>query len=318
MLKPKVHEVKIKSYAKVNLALDVLGTREDGYHLLETVMQKVQLADSIQMRWEEAGCVEADGSSLEEMKIIVSTNKPYLPTDERNLAYKAARIMAETAGKQGRLFIHIEKRIPVAAGLGGGSSNAASVMIALNRLWKMRLSTRRLCEMSKALGADIPFLVLVQNTAYECALGSGTGDELRALKKGMRKYLVLAKPAFGVSTKEVFRGIDDCTITQRPNISELVRALKTGEQEKVLSNMINVLEVYTCSRYKEVNTLKEKMKATDGVRKVIMSGSGPTVMAVYDTYGAAKKACLAIRTQGYEAYWTQTMKEIGGKKNAEF
>ena len=86
----------------------------------------------------------------------------------------------------------------------------------------------------------------------------------------------------------------------------------------MLSNMINVLEVYTCSRYKEVNTLKEKMKATDGVRKVIMSGSGPTVMAVYDTYAAAKKACLAIRTQGYEAYWTQTMKEIGGKKNAEF
>ena len=181
MLKPKVHEVKIKSYAKVNLALDVLGTREDGYHLLETVMQKVQLADSIQMRWEEAGGVDENGNYPKKMEIIVSTNKPYLPTDERNLAYKAARIMAETAGKQGRLFIHIEKRIPVAAGLGGGSSNAASVMIALNRLWKMRLSTRRLCEMSKALGADIPFLVLVQNTAYECALGSGTGDVLRVL-----------------------------------------------------------------------------------------------------------------------------------------
>lgn len=317
-MKPKVHEVKIKSYAKVNLALDIVGSRKDGYHLLETVMQKVQLADSIQMRWEEADCTRGGEGGSKVMNIFVSANKPYLPTDERNLAFKAARIMAETAGKQGRLFMRIDKRIPVAAGLGGGSSNAAAVMIALNRLWKMKLSTRGLCELGKQLGADIPFLILVQNTAYECALGTGIGDELKPLKYGMRKYLVLAKPAFGVSTKEVFKGIDSCLVSDRPNIRELVRALKTGEQGIVFANMINVLEAYTCSRYKEVNELKEKLKATDGVRKVIMSGSGPTVMAVYDTYQAAKRACLTVRGQGYEAYWTQTMKEIGGKNNAEF
>lgn len=318
MLEPKVREVKIKSYAKVNLALDVLGTREDGYHLLETVMQKVQLADSIQLRWEEADCVREGRNCESEMRIIVSTNKPYLPTDERNLAYKAARVMAEMTGRQGRLFIHIEKHVPVAAGLGGGSSNAAAVMIALNRLWKAGLNTRGLCELGKQLGADIPFLILVQNTDYECALGTGSGDELKALKKGMRKYLVLAKPAFGISTKEVFKGIDGCVITQRPDINALVRALKTNENEIVFANMINVLEAYTCSRYKEVNELKEKMELTEGVQKVMMSGSGPTVMAVYDTYKAAKRACLLIRSQGYEAYWTQTMKGIGGKKNAEF
>lgn len=308
----RVFERKIKSYAKINLSLDVVGIRDDGYHLLETVMHQVRLADTIDIKWQEA----AECAGIE---IKLSTNKPYLPTDERNLAYRAARMMAEKTGKTGRLELRIEKKIPVAAGLGGGSSNAAAIMVALNRMWRAGFNTWELCEMSKPLGADVPFLVLVHNTGYECALCTGTGDELKALRYGMRKHIVLAKPAFGVSTKEVFKNIDSCEIHARPDNRGLVRGLKDGDEEVIFPNMVNVLEEYTLLRYKEVDRLKEKMKLTAGVQKVLMSGSGPTVLGVYRSRRAAKNACVSLRKQGYEAYWTQTMKqEFGGRKNAEF
>lgn len=293
-------ERRIKAYAKINLALDVVGVRDDGYHLLETVMQQVRLADDIHIKWEKR---ETSG-----VEIIVSTNKPYLPTDERNLAYRAALIMAEKAKKSGTLEIHIKKKIPVAAGLGGGSSNAAAVITALNRLWRLGLNTWELCELSKPLGADVPFLVLTHNTGYECALCTGTGDELKALRYGMRKHIVLAKPAFGVSTKEVFKNIDSCEIHARPNIKELVSGLRNGNEENVFSNMVNVLEEYTLLKYREVDRLKEKLKLTQGVQKVLMSGSGPTVLGVYRSRRAAQSACISLRKQGYEAYWTQTMR----------
>lgn len=303
-------ERRIKAYAKINLALDVVGIREDGYHMLETVMQQIRLADDIHIKWEKR---ESSG-----IELIVSTNKPYLPTDERNLAYRAALIMAEKAQKSGKLEIHIKKKIPVAAGLGGGSSNAAAVITALNRLWRLGLNTWELCELSKPLGADVPFLVLTHNTGYECALCTGTGDELESLRRGMKKHIVLAKPAFGVSTKEVFKNIDDCEIHERPNIKQLVEGLREKNDDKILPNMVNVLEEYTLSRYTEVNRLKEKIKQTEAVQKVVMSGSGPTVIGIYDSRRAARNACMSLRRQGYEAYWTQTMKELGGRRNAEF
>lgn len=308
MSDPKMREVKIKSYAKINLALDVIGLRDDGYHLLRTVMQKVGLADDITIRWQE--------HNSDDFEIELSAGKPYLPTDERNLAYRAAKIMAERANPKpkGKLTIRISKRIPVAAGLGGGSSNAAAVMTALNKLWKIRLNTWQLCELGTQLGADIPFLVLVHNTGYECAYCRETGEKMTALKRGLKKHIVLAKPAFGVSTKEVFGGIDSCEIHERPDLKALIGGLKTGEDEEVLPNMINVLEEYTLSHYDEVRKLKEKMKASSGVKHVVMSGSGPTVFAIYETYKDAKRACLSLREQGYEAYWTQTMKGYGNRR----
>lgn len=136
----------------------------------------------------------------------MTTTKPYLPTDRRNLAYRAAEAMLEEAKQKGytprgTLRIHIEKRIPVAAGLGGGSGNCAAVLIGLNRLWNLRCNTRKLCEIAATMGSDIPFCVLAQNTPYRCAWGTGRGEELRGLRVGLCKYLLLAKPAFGVSNK---------------------------------------------------------------------------------------------------------------------
>ncbi len=297
----KMREIKIKSYAKINLALDVVGLREDGYHLLETVMQKVGLADDITIKCKE--------NASDKAQITLSAGKPYLPKDERNLAYRAAQIMAEKANFHGIIKIQIIKNIPVAAGLGGGSSNAAAVIVALNRLWRMGLNTWQLCEIGEKLGADVPFLVLVHNTGYECAFCQGTGEKMTALKRGMRKHIVLAKPALAVSTREVFGKIDSCKRKSRPDIDSLIKGLKNRDDEKIFAGMANRLEDYTLNKYIEVQKLKELMQKTDGAKKVLMSGSGPTVFAVYETYRDSKQACLALREQGYEAYWTQTMRK---------
>lgn len=301
MSNPKMREIKIKSYAKINLALDIVGLREDGYHLLETVMQKVGLADDITIKWKEAASEKAE--------IVLSASKPYLPRDERNLAYKAAQIMAEKANFHGIIKIQIIKNIPVAAGLGGGSSNAAAVLTALNRVWEMGLNTWQLCEIGEKLGADVPFLVLVHNTGYECAFCEGTGEKMTALRRGMRKHIVLAKPALAVSTREVFSKIDSCRHKTKPDMDSLLRGLKDRDDEKIFAGMANILEDYTLSRYEQVQTLKARMQETVGVKKVLMSGSGPTVFAIYETYRDSKRACLALREQGYEAYWTQTMRK---------
>ena len=227
--------------------------------------------------------------------------------------YRAAEAMIAQAQQcgavpQGRLHIHIEKRIPVAAGLGGGSSNCAAVLIALNRLWRLHCNTRKLCAIAETLGSDIPFCVLVQNTSYRCAWGTGRGEELHALRRGLRKYLVLAKPAFGVSTREVFAGIDACEIPTHPDLAQLKRALRQRDDEIVYQNMINVLENYTLPHYPRVRALKDRIAATDGVRKVLMSGSGPTVIGFYDSYRMAKQACTEIRKAGFEAYWADTIR----------
>lgn len=308
-------ELNLRSFAKVNLSLDVTGVREDGYHTVETVMQQVSLHDEINIRWEPY--------QGQEFGIAVSNSKPYLPTDSRNLAYRAALIMAEQAERLlgekpvGTVRIHINKRIPVAAGLGGGSGNAAAVMIGLNRLWRLRLDTRSLCRLGTPLGADVPFCVLVQNSRYTCAMGTGIGDVLTPIKKGMDKHIVLAKPAFGVSTGEVFREIDSCPPEERPDIEALLAGLQLGNMGKVYRNMINVLESYTLKKYPEVQKLKERLVAAGGAKKVLMSGSGPTVIGIYNHYGAARRACLEMRGQGYEAYWAHTGKELRGERNVK-
>lgn len=307
-------ELNLRSFAKINLSLDIKGVREDGYHLVETVMQQVSLYDEINIRWKpDAG---------QEFKISVTNSKPYLPRDSRNLAYKAAVVMAEQAeactGKrpEGTLIMHINKRIPVAAGLGGGSGNAAVVMIGLNRIWNLGMDTRKLCSIGASLGADVPFCILVHNSRYTCALGTGIGEVLTPIKPGMDKHIVLAKPALSVSTKEVFREIDSCPQEERPGTAELIEGISGKIMGKVYPNMVNVLENYTLKRYPEVQTLKEQLIAAGGACKVLMSGSGPTVIGIYNGYGAAHRACLEMRRQGYEAYWAHTGKEIK-RKNAK-
>ncbi len=306
----KVKELKLESFAKINLSLDVTGTRPDGYHTVKTVMQQIGLFDNISIRWEER---PGEGKTIK-----ISTNRPYIPTDERNIAYKAAALMMEEAGEglsDGALEIRIEKHIPVAAGLGGGSSNGAGVLVGLNELWELKKDTKELCRLGSLLGADVPFCVLAQNTHYTCALGEGIGDVLTPIKQGMRKHLVVAKPPFGVSTREVFSQIDDCLIEERPDTEALIEGLKKSNYEEIYKNMVNVLENYTLNRYDRVAKLKDEIKKAKGVKKVLMTGSGPTVMGIFDRYKEAKTACLAMRAMGYEAYWVTTGKGRTGERN---
>lgn len=292
----------IKSYGKINLSLDVKGVRQDGYHMVDTVMQKISLCDEVSVSWEAS-----DSRSVE---ISLGSNKPFLPKDERNLAYKAALLMADRFhGKQGggRLEIYLEKHIPVSAGLAGGSGNAAAVMTALNRIWKTGLNTRDLCRLGAELGADVPFCILTQNSKYGCALGSGTGAELSVIKSRFRSAVLLVKPTFGVSTKEVYQGIDNAEITERPDTSLLSEALASGNRSVIYTQMINVLEAYTLNRYTEVKELKKTIEKETKAEKVLMTGSGPTVFGLFANIEKAKAACAYMRQKGYEAYWAKTL-----------
>ncbi len=300
---PKMKEIHLKSYAKVNLSLDVSSAREDGFHELSTVMHRISLFDRIHIQW-------IPDQEKDEITIQLQTNRPYLPTDERNLAYKAAQIIADRyAGSSvggGTLLINITKSIPVAAGLAGGSGNGAAVLIGLNRLWELKLNTKQLCKISEELGSDLPFCVLVQNTRYKAALATGRGEILHPLRTSMKKHIVLAKPPFGVSTKEVFKGIDEYEITERPDNDELIKGLSSGRDDLIYGNMINVLELYTLEHYEPVKKLKEIMRTQTDAQYVLMSGSGPTVFGIYSSEKQARKACNMLRKMRYEAYWAST------------
>ena len=297
-----MNNIKIKAYGKVNLSLDVTGVRNDGYHVIRTVMQKISLHDDVDVTWTP--------SKTDKIEISLDCNRPYLPKDSRNLAYQAAVIMGDSFGEKaggGKIQINIEKRLPVAAGLAGGSGYGAAVIIALNKLWKLGLNTRQLCRISSDIGADVPFCILTQNTRYGCALCEGTGTELTPLRSKMRKGILLVKPSFGVSTREVYKGIDKCIISQRPDTEALVKGLKEINEQLIYENMVNVLEEYTLDKYDEVKCLKEKIKTETNAEKVLMTGSGPTVFGLFAGVSEAQKACAAMRAGGYEAYWATTL-----------
>ena len=291
--------------------MDVLGIREDGFHEVATVMQQISLYDELDIRWQE----DAESGQL---KIELKTNRPYLPTDERNLAYKAVLLMEKHAAslgmmKYGSLSIDIMKRIPVAAGLAGGSGNGAAVMIALNRLWELGLDTRKLCAIGAELGSDVPFMILTQNSRYTCAMGRGRGEELTPISKDLDMSFLLAKPRFGVSTKEVYRGIDEAGELDHPDGEKLTEALLKGDTEAALKEMGNVLEAYTLKAYPDVRELKELIAGTEGVRLAMMSGSGPTVIGFCENIADAKHAARKFKELGYDSYFAGNMRRIRGK-----
>lgn len=297
----------------------MLGIREDGYHEVATVMQQISLYDDIEILWRERSFEDdeklPEGSKL---NIRITTNKKYLPTDRNNLAFKAALLMEEKARELGRdhsgdLSIDIFKRIPVAAGLAGGSGNGAAVLIGLNRIWELGLNTRELCDIAGELGSDVPFMVLAQNSRYTCALGTGRGEVLTPVSRDLDMCFLLAKPKFGVSTKEVYKGLDEYGEYVHPDREALISALEAGDTEGAIRSMGNVLEVYTLKAYPEVNNLKQMIAETAGVKFTMMSGSGPTVIGFYDDLGNAKKAAAEFRKLGYESFYAGNMRRKRGK-----
>ena len=311
--------IDLRSYAKINLTLDVRGVNEDGMHLVEMVMQQILLCDDVAIKWDPHAEVTEGKDGLE---INLKTNRKYLPTDERNLAYQAAVLMKERYGGKdlcGRLDINIRKRIPVAAGLAGGSGNGAAVIHGLNILWGLDLSLRELCAAGAALGSDVPFCIMGQAAenkelkerfaadplASHCALATGTGTTLEPIK-GLKSHLVLSKPAISVSTAKAYQGIDRIEITERPNTQEMIDGLKTRTMTLIEKNMINVLENYTLMEYPTVVYTKNKMEQLCGDRAVLMSGSGPTVYGLTGSIKEARSICDEMKKINRESFWTRT------------
>lgn len=302
--------IHVKSYAKINLTLDVLRRLENGYHEVEMVMQQILLGDEVDVKWKE---------SEEPFSIELHTNRSYLPTDERNLAYKAAMLMYETygAGKTGSLRIDIKKRIPVAAGLAGGSGNGAAVLHALNWIWQLGLDVSGLNAIGSKLGSDVPFCIMGQAKmnkelglaedplATHCAVATGTGTQLRPVK-GLESHLVLSKPSIGVSTAEVYQGLDLQSVKKHPDTDEMLEGLAEKDLKKIQKNMINLLENFTLQRYAIVKETKEKMQQLLGSENVLMSGSGPTVFGLCSSKETAQQTCQQMAQYNKESFWTRT------------
>ena len=338
-------KVQLRAYAKINLSLDVLGVLENGFHQVEMVMQQILLCDDIMVRWDpqDAHRITADGSRSagrqqrrtepqndrktdlqngdEPIAIRLSTNKYFLPTDERNLAYKAAMLMTEkyANARRGTIIIDIKKRIPVAAGLAGGSSNAAAVIHAVRKLWDLELTLEDLCRTGAQLGSDVPFCIMGQAAANKalssdfagdplachCALATGTGTDLQPLK-GLRSHLVLSKPALSVSTAKVYQGIDSVRIPEHPDNDELIQGLVTNSTDLIRKNMINVLENYTLKHYPIVMYTKNKMQKMCSPGSVLMSGSGPTVFGLCRDVEESRTICRRMLKHNKESFWTRT------------
>ncbi len=304
--------ITLKSFAKINLSIDVVGKLSNGYHEVDMIMQQIELYDKVKVSWEPA----------EEWSIHVSTNRIYIPTDQRNIAFKAAQSMIELVKEshKGKIDIKIEKNIPVAAGLAGGSGNGAIVLLALNHLWKLGLDVAKLCEIGAKLGADVPFCIMgcarsnkllgiqINNDplACSCARARGIGTDLEPIKTGLDCFIVLSKPSISVSTKVVYEGLDLSGEMERPDNNQLVAGLKEKNYYKVTKNMINILEMYTIKRYPVIMYTKNKMRESGKPLQVLMSGSGPTVFAIYTNKEKARSAAVYLKKINRDTYLTRT------------
>ncbi len=236
-------KMRLKALGKINLGLDVLGRRENGYHDVRMVMQTVYLYDQI--------CIE----KMKEPGIEIKTNLYYLPVNENNLVYKAAKLLMEEFGIEEGVKIDLEKHIPVAAGMAGGSSDAAAVLFGVNRMFDLGLSREGLMERGVAIGADVPYCVM-----RGTVLAEGIGEMLTPLPPMPRCAVLLAKPPVAVSTKLVYEKLDSREIVMHPNIDGIIDGLKNGSLSQVASHMGNVLEDVTVSEYPVIEKIKNAMK----------------------------------------------------------
>ncbi len=266
------------AYAKVNLTLDVLGKREDGYHDLKSVMQTLSIRDDIE--------------------IDVGTGKPWrmlcdkegIPTDERNLAWKAAKVYCDAMNKDpDGLEIRITKRIPVEAGLGGGSADAAAVLRALNRHYGEPLSIMALAELGAQVGSDVPFCVLCGTAMVE-----GRGEKLRMLPAMPDCIFVVCKPDFSVSTPELYRKIDSVSIAKRPDHKAMESALLAGDLEKIAHNVCNVFDPVVTADHLELNYIKSLFYQYGAVGYQ-MTGSGSAVFAIVSEFEIAAVICSMLK-----------------------
>ena len=289
--------MRLQAFAKINLGLDVLGKREDGYHEVRMIMQTIRMYDQLDMR------------KSVEPGIHLTTNKKYIPVDENNLVWRAAKLMMDTCGIIEGVSIHLHKVIPVAAGMAGGSSDAAATLVGMNRLFHCGLSKEKLMELGVQISADVPYCVL-----RGTALAEGIGEKLTVLPPMPDCWILIGKPGISVSTKYVYTTLDLNTDTVHPDIDGMKKALEDGNLYGITERMGNVLQDVTIPAYPEVERIKEQMK-TLGAVNAMMSGSGPTVFGIFDNEEKAQKACQKLRESGscQQVFLTVPFNNYGGK-----
>ena len=292
-----MNSITLKSRAKINLSIDVLGKRQDGYHLVEMIMQTIDLYDLIEIN-------EKDND-----QITIKSTSDEIPLDCNNLVYKADNLIKKTFNINKGVEIHIKKNIPVAAGMAGGSSNAAAVLVGLNKLWNLNLSNQQLEKIGLKLGADVPFCI-----NGGAVLASGIGEELTPIK-GLTKdvCILVCKPDLFVSTKEVYECIDSKDIDKRPNNKFLIECLKNEETRQLAENMFNVLEGVTMDKHPVIQQIKDIM-TNNRALGAMMSGSGPTVFGLYENREDAVK-CKAILEKQFKQTFVVACEEKGVEVN---
>jgi 4-diphosphocytidyl-2-C-methyl-D-erythritol kinase len=284
---------EIKARAKINLSIDVLGRREDGYHDVCMIMQSLALHDIIR--------IEVQKSDIE-----LVCNSDFIPTDSSNLVWKASNLFRETCGIKDGLKITIEKKIPVSAGLAGGSTDAAAVFIALNKMFETNLSLDELCVMGITLGADIPFCI-----RGGTMLAEGLGEVLTPIKRLKKIPIILIKPREGISTKFVYQNFLLNNNTDRPDTKLLVEAIENEDIVTLGANMKNVLESVTLPIYPVISQIKETL-LMNGALGSIMSGSGTAVFGVFGQIDVAINAynkLEKLKEEGWELFLTETFSE---------
>lgn len=279
--------LKIASYAKINWTLDVLFKREDGYHELRTIYQTVSLHDQLRLT-----------ETSDAIKIHCDDSR--VPCDSTNLAYKAALALREATNISKGARIHIEKRIPVAAGLGGGSSNAAATLVALIRLWQVKIDERELIRIAASLGSDVPFF-LTGGTA----LGVGRGEEVYPIEEVHCGELLLVNPGFAVATREAYGKLARLTRSEAPSIIPFSLMAAKGIRELPLAAR-NDLEEPVLAAYPEIAEVKRRLMSL-GARHALMSGSGATVFGVFDNSQVTGQALTELRASGY---WTESVRTV--------
>ena len=269
--------MRLRAFAKINMGLDILRKREDGYHEVRMIMQTIQMYDVLEMKK-----VKKPGISL-------SVNYPYIPSDERNLVYKAAKLLMDEFQVKEGVDIRLEKFIPVAAGMAGGSSDAAAAMVGINHLFKLGLSEKDLMDRAVNIGADVPYCIM-----RGTALAEGIGEKLTRIAQVPDCYVLIGKPGIGVSTKTAYESLQLDKIQSHPDIDGMIRDIENGNLLAMTDKMGNVFESGIIGKYPVIGEIKDLMEA-NGALKAMMSGSGPTVFGIFDDREKMEAAAAVLR-----------------------
>lgn len=290
--------MRLRALAKINLGLDILRKREDGYHEVRMIMQTIQMYDVLEIRR-----VKKPGISL-------SVNYPYIPNDERNLVYKAAKLLMDEFQVKSGVDIRLEKFIPFAAGMAGGSSDAAAALVGINRLFKLGLSEKDLMDRAVNIGADVPYCVM-----RGTALAEGIGEKLTRITPVPDCFVLIGKPGINVSTKAAYESLQLDKITTHPDIDGMIKDIECGNLLAMTEKMGNVFEPGIIGKYPVIGEIKELMEA-HGALKAMMSGSGPTVFGIFDDRKKMEAAAAALRESRLaKTVFATEVTKAGGRTN---